>query len=398
MYWVLANSYRVFMSRFLALFAVLTAVLVVSLHAQSINLPSGQSVFSCTTLFGNSVNGQPLVSPAIAAYSSYTGLISVALLVVMAMFMVMAVIYALGMAFRWDMLMNFAKREYLEGFVTILIVLFIAAGIAAFSGAEIAIGNIFSTTSGTTVPGTFQTLYTSLCNNIFSKTVIPGFLMVLWTDVNKLMVSLISAFTLKFEPGGMGISVSPFAGFSSLNELIWVESGIATFMVAGGGLIIVLLFVIYYLFPIFLFLGVALRAFPWTRAAGGAFIALFIAFYVLFPAIMYPFTVSYSSISTPSSSLLAVCKSGTSSCPSGIGLALGSFMQYLGVINLDVGYSEYTNLLYFSQLLIYIVLDFVGLVIALLISYDALAIFGKLLGSNSVSGSGIMEKVLRGGK
>lgn len=386
------------MSRFTALFAVLAVVLVGNLHAQAISLPSGQSVFSCTTLFANSVNGQPLVSPAIATYSSYTGLISVALLVVLAMFMVMAIIYALGMAFRWDMLMNLAKSEYLEGFVTILIILFIAGGIAAFSGAEGAIGNIFSTTTGTTVPGTFQTLYTSLCNNIFSNLVTPGFLLVLWTDVNKLMVSLISSFTLKFEPGGMGISVAPFAGFSSLNQLIWIQEGIATFMVAGGGLLIVLLFVIYYLFPIFLFLGVALRAFPWTRAAGGAFIAIFIAFYVLFPAIMYPFTVQYSSSSTPSSNALAICKSGTSSCPSGVGLALGSFTQYLGVINLDLGYSEYTNLLYFSQLLIYIVLDFMGLIIALLISYDTVAIFGKLLGSNSVKGSNILGKVLKGGK
>ncbi len=386
------------MRGFVASFAVLAVVLATTLHAASISLPPGQSVFSCTTLFANSVNGQPLVSPAIAAYSSYTGLISVALLVVLMMFMVMAIIYALGMAFRWNMLMNLAKSEYLEGFVSIMIILFIAGGIAAFSGAESAIGNIFSTTTGTTVPGTFQTLYTSLCNNIFSKMVIPGFLMVLWTDVNKLMVSLISSFTLTFEPGGMGISVAPFAGFSSLNQLIWIESGIATFMVAGGGLLIVLLFVIYYLFPIFLFLGLVLRTFPWTRAAGGAFIAIFIAFYVLFPAIMYPFTVPYSSSSAPSSNALAVCKSGTSNCPSGIGLALGSFTQYLGVINLDLGYSEYTNLLYFSQLLIYIVLDFMGLVIALLISYDTVTIFGKLLGSNSVNGRGIMNKVLTGGK
>lgn len=386
------------MRKYVALFAVLAILLIGELHAQSVNLPSGQSVFSCTTIFSNSVNGQPLVSPAIATYSSYTGLISVALLVVLAMFMVMAVIYAIGMASRWDMLMNFAKREYLEGFVTILIILSIAAGIAAFNGAETSIGSIFSTTSGTTVPGTFQTLYTSLCNNIFNKMVIPGFLMILWTDVNKLMVSLISSFTLKFEPGGMGISVAPFAGFSSLNQLIWVESGIATFMVAGGGLVIVLLFVIYYLFPIFLFLGVALRAFPWTRAAGGAFIALFIAFYILFPAIMYPFTISYSSTSNPSSSIAAICKSGTSTCPSGVGLALGSFTQYLGVINLDLGYSEYTNLLYFSQIFIYIVLDFMGLVIALLISYDTLTIFGKLLGSDSVKGDSIFEKVLSGSK
>jgi hypothetical protein len=386
------------MRRFVVLSAVLAVLLVGILHASIFQLPSGQSVFSCTALFTNSVNGKPLVSPAIATYSSYTGLISVALLVVMAMFMVMAVIYALGIAFRWDMLMNFAKREYLEGFVTILIILFIAAGIAAFSGAESSIGSIFSTTSGTTVPGTFQTLYTSLCNNIFSKMVVPGFLMVLWTDVNKLMISLISNFKIEFAPGGMGIVVNPFAGFSSLNQLIWVESGIATFMVVGGGLIIMLLFVIYYLFPIFLFLGVALRAFPWTRAAGGAFIALFIAFYVLFPAIMYPFTVSYSSTNNPSSISAAICKSGTSTCPSGIGLALDSFTQYLGVINLDIGYSEYTNLLYFSQLFIYIVLDFMGLVIALLISYDTVTIFGKLLGSNSVSGSGIMGKILKGSK
>ncbi len=386
------------MRRFVVLSAVLAVLLVGILHASIFQLPSGQSVFSCTTLFTNSVNGKPLVSPALASYSSYKGLISVALLVVIAMFMVMALIYAIGIASRWDMLINFAKREYLEGFVTILIILFIAAGIAAFNGAELSIGNIFSTTTGTSVPGTFQTLYTSLCNNIFSKMVIPGFLMVLWTDVNKLMISLISKFEIKFAPGGMGIVVNPFAGFSTINQLIWPESAIATFMIAGGGLIIMLLFVIYYLFPIFLFLGVALRAFPWTRAAGGAFIALFIAFYILFPAIMYPFTVSYSSTNNPSSISAAICKSGSSTCPSGVGLAFGSFTQYLGVINLDIGYSAYTNLLYFSQIFVYIILDFMGLVIALLISYDTVTILGKLLGSNSVSGSGIMGKILKGGK
>ena len=39
-----------------------------------------------------------------------------------------------------------------------------------------------------------------------------------------------------------------------------------------------------------------------------------------------------------------------------------------------------------------------GLVIALLISYDTLTIFGKLLGSDSVKGDSIFEKVLSGSK
>lgn len=394
----LADSYRVFMKRFVGLFAMLAVVLAASLHAQASTLPSGQSAFSCTTLFTNSVNGQPLVSPAIATYSSYSGLISVALLVVLTMFMVMGVVYALGMAFRWELLKNLAKSEYLEGFVSILIIILIAGGIAALNGTERAIGGIFSITTGTAVPGTFQTLYTSLCDNIFNRMVIPGFLTFLWTDINQMMISLISSLTITYMPGGMGISVSPFAGFATMNQILWPESAVAIFMLAGGGMLIVLLFVIYYLFPLFLFLGVALRTFPWTRAAGGAFIAIFIAFYVIFPSVMYPFTVSYSPNSTISSNALAICKSGSSTCPSGLGLALGSFAQYLGVINLDLGYSEYTNLAYFSQIFIYLVLNLMGLIIALLISYDTIAIFGKLLGSNYVRGSGILNKMLTGVK
>ncbi len=388
------------MKRLAALSVLLAVVLATTLNA-SIPLPPGQSVFSCSTLFPSSgppsVNGQPLVSPAIANYSSYGGLISVTLLVVMMMFVVMGLIYGLGMAFRWEMLKSLAKSEYLEGFVSILIIIFIAGGIAAFNGAESIIGGLFSASNITSAPGTFSTLYSSLCGNIFDNMVIPGFLLTLWFDINKLIVSLIASFTLSFAPGGMGITVAPFAGFSTLNQLLWTEGALATFMLATGGMLIVMLFVIYYLFPLFLFFGVALRAFPWTRAAGGAFIALFIGFYIVFPAIMYPFTVPYSpATNTINGNVMAICNTKTSNCPSGIGLAFGSLSQYLGVINLDIGYSAYTNLLYFSQILVYAVLDLAGLIIALLISYDLVSIFGGLLGSRAVNATGLFDKIIRG--
>ncbi len=372
-------------------FAVLALLLLPVLQADS--PPSGQSFLSCSALFSNSVNGKPLVSPAIAAYSSYSGLVSTALLVVAMMFIVVGLIYGLGIAFRWDMLKNFAKTEYLEGFVSILIIVFVAGGIAAFSGALGFIGGLFSVGTGTTIPGSFQTLYGSLCTNIFNKMIIPGVLVYVWIFINKLFFSIITALTIDLAPGGFGVTLQPLFGFGLVNQLLWIEDGLATFMLAAGGMLIVMLFVIYYLFPIFLFLGIALRTFPWTRAAGGAFIALFIAFYIFFPAIMYPFTVSYSSTTNPSSSALGLCSSN--SCPTGIGIALGSLKAYLGVLTLDVGYTAYTNLLYFSEIFLYLGINLLGLLISLLISYELVETFGRLLGAPSVKGRGLFKKIFK---
>ncbi len=383
------------MRKQILLAAVLAILAMPILSASSTSLlPSGQNLFDCTTLFSNSVNGANLVSPQINTYSSYSGLLSISLIIVLMMFVLMGLIFVLGIAFKWDTLKNFAKTEYLEGFVSILIILLIMGGVAAFNGTMNFMGNLFAVGTGTTAPTTFQTLYSSLCSNIFQKMILPGFLTYIWIDINKLMINLISSLTITIQPGGFGIAIQPFYGFSMINQLLWLEGPSSIFMLVGGAMIIVLLFVIYYLFPLFLFLGVALRTFPWTRAAGGAFIALFIAFYIFFPVIMYPFTVSYSQYNSPSSSALGICNVGNTQCPSGIGVFLGSFSAYLGVLDLDVGYTAYTNLVYFSQILLYFATNVFGLVISLLISYEILGIFGSLLGSRSVKGDSIFKKIL----
>ena len=354
---------------------------------------TGNNFLDCSTLFGNNLNGHGIVSPAIAAYSSYSGLISLALLIVMMMFILMGLLYGLGMAFRYDTLKNFVRTEYIEGFVSIMIIVFIGAGIAAFNGSISFITGLFSLFSGGSIATSPLGLYTSLCNNIFSNMIVPGIVNYVWVLANQIMISVISGFTINLAPGHFGITFVPFAGFALVNQLIWTEQAITMFMITTGGVMIVMLFLIYYLFPIFLFVGVALRTFPWTRAAGGAFISLFIAFYIFFPAIMYPFTGIYSVNVNPSGSSSGICGSGSSGCGSSFWFYLSSFKAYIGVLTFDVGYTAYTNLQYFSQICAYLGIQILGLIISLLISYELVGIFGRLFGAPSLRGESMFSKI-----
>lgn len=380
-----------------ALLIIFVSALLTVLHASSVPFPSGQNIFDCTTLFTNNVNGNSLVSPALASYSSYTSLLKISLLVAFAMIMLMGLVYVLGIASKWDMLKKFAANEYLEDFLSIIIILIVIGGIAIFNSASVTVANTFTVnpSSSTTSILTPASLYTSLCSNMFSNMIEPGLLTEIWIEINRILIGLIGGLKIDLAPSNFGIIFVPLAGFSLVNQLLWIEGGASFFMLSAGAMMIVLLFVIYYLFPLFLYLGIALRAFPWTRAAGGAFIALFVAFYIFFPAIMYQFSTSFSTFTNPSSSAVGLCSSGKTNCVSSPeSLATSSFKAYLGVLNLDVGYTAYTNIYYFSYIFLYLALNVFGLILALLISYEVLGIVGRLLGASSVKGSNMFKKIL----
>jgi len=94
---------------------------------------------------------------------------------------------------------------------------------------------------------------------------------------------ILKSMLLKAMPSQTGFTINPFVGVAPLTQLM----SMAMEAILGGmglmlGMSAFLLFIKTQL-PIILPIGLALRAFPWSRPAGGALIAVFIGFYVFFP-------------------------------------------------------------------------------------------------------------------
>jgi hypothetical protein len=161
-----------------------------------------------------------------------------------------------------------------------------------------------------------------------------------------------------------------------------VMSGLFTIISAFVAIMIgipLLLFFIYYLFPFFLYAGVLFRSFPWTRAAGGTLLALFISFYIVFPSLIYPFSV----LSTTNLGNAYTAPSLSSST-----LSINNWEQFGSLVRLGPLILAYVGGLSGA------ILQIAGLVIALVISYDLVEMFGKLLGAPSASGRKMLSKVV----
>lgn len=141
-----------------------------------------------------------------------------------------------------------------------------------------------------------------------------------------------------------------------------------------------LLYLLYSIFPVFLYVGILLRSFPWTRAAGGTFIAMFIAFYIVFPG-LYPFSLYmqsiYITLSVPSSGLTGFSLS-----------SLGTLLPYLS------GTAMLTEIGQFAQTVAFVGLQLMGVLIGLVVSLDLVEAIAKLLGAPSMHTRSLLGKIL----
>ncbi len=364
-------------------------------------------VINCAALFQSSKN-QYL--PVLAGITGYGSIISVALLIILVVLMVSGIAYAFGFAFHVDSLLNFAKTEFLESTANLVIIAAVGVLIAFAAGPLYFFANLASLQSGISgVPasGSSYTLYANLCGDIQNNIIVPGlsnwfgvFLNLYITNFFAVGAPPNGGLTIHMMPNGFGIAFSPFQGMSVVTALLWDEQLTYFGTVFMGMFIIVLLFMVYFLFPIFFYVGIALRSFPWTRPAGGSLIALFIAFYVIFPALMYPFLVGNSvngavnpnggkgfcSNSQFSSQFGNMCNSGS--------LLTTTFTKYASLINFDFGDLYYAQVYGFINGIEQVGISMVGLIIALIISYELVEKIGGLLGSPSLQGSRALSRIL----
>lgn len=397
------------------------AVLVSNgISAQGITV--AQDIFNCDSLFSTgsaTLGGQSLVSASgvlvpsnSASNGAYIGMLDIAIVLVLMMFAILGVVYAIGSAFGINKLIDFVKRESVESLANIIIIVVIfVGGFAVFNNAIIffanlaaaGVGSAPATITSSGAPLSTSQVFTQTCWN-YENSIINGNLINYFNVVELLfLVHIILNLQVNLNPNGFGFIIQPYAGVQTLQTTVWSEEAISFGIIGIGALLILLLFVVYWLFPIFFYAGIVLRSFPWTRAAGGSMLALFISFYIIFPALLYTF----SAFSTGNA---AICGSGSQAatlklCTAGSDIGKLLLQEHVTLSTVSdaagsvfgassFGTAMYDNVTDFTNEVSSSILQMAGVLLSLIIAYDLLEFLGDVLGSPSLQSNRILSKVL----
>jgi hypothetical protein len=359
----------------------------------------------CNSMF---TNNPKIVTNAFApgtTGTAFTKILSISLLITLTMLSALAIVYGIGIGFKIDKLVNFVKTEYMESIFNIAMVIIIAAGVASLTGASVFISNIMGISSNVAPQKTIQGFYTQICSNIYGGVIENGFGIIVWSLLNYIPYNVITQMTVTIQLSGIfpipylssllpAFTLKPFAGGAPFQTLVYIQIAAVAVIIFLGVAVIFLFYIIFFLFPVFLYAGVILRSFPWTRAAGGALISLFIAFYIIFPALFYPFTVSnnQSSIFQCNTDYSGVC--GLPGFGTLLGNTISNFFGY--VVNHGQTLGEIfvqTDQLY-ARVIAYTAIEFIGLGIAFVISYDLLDSLCDILGAPSMHAEKIFARLI----
>lgn len=430
----------------------LSILLIGTTGAQSItSSPSAPAGFlgtfatqTCSALYSNQVTLPPTGGSAMAPTGGGAtqvfpsifvngnlglNIAELALLVVLGVFCILALAYGIGYAFGISKLVQFARTEALESVLNIILIGVIAGSLATTASYAGFFGSLASSYSSQPSPQYGSALYMGICQNIINTQIGPSISTLILTFANIPFYSLISSLSLTTSPATPGLSnfvpsitFKPLDGVQMYYQLVvflLLPLSITLFL---GVTTNFLLLTIYFLFPAFLYLGVLLRSFPWTRAAGGALLALFISFYIIFPALYYPVTALASSqiyTATNSACVANSPNSGFGTCQSP-SLIYSWFLTnaaglptQLSTLSLSNPLSSVSILTFVASLpflnpgqvfiqlidayISYIataVLNLIGFSIALLISFDLLEALGDFLGSPSLTSGRLLERLI----
>lgn len=329
--------------------------------------------------------------------SNITSLVTVSMFIVLAVLITLGILYAIGAGFGIESLSSFTKTEVIESVFNIILIGLIAAGLANVGGLISFVTNLglsgFEAASATpvTLPqiSSSYDLYSSLCTIFIGKGVDVAINNVIFMSTQLFILNVLKETKVSLMPNNVGIIFEPFLGLdpviSVLNNQMNIFLGIITLYV---GLAFLIIF-IYNVFPIFLYAGVLLRSLPWTRPAGGSLLAFFIAFYIIFPALIYPFEIN--SIGGFTSSLLVSSTNPLVSLFSSISSLISFFVASATGL---FGTAMVIEMGGFAASIANIGLQFIGVVIGLLISYDLVEALGDLLGAPSLHSRTLLSKVI----
>ena len=387
------------------------------------------TVVDCSQLFQGTGNPY-LTTPGEPSLASITGggaggvqtsnvgtnplisIVSISLLIILVVLTITGLVYAVGYAFQIETLLTFAKTEIAEAFINLLIIAAVAGGISLAVAGVYFFANFAALNGAAAITSSTSAydLYTSICNNVQNSIVVAGLTNWFGVFMNLYITNFFASgsppqggLALHFMPNGFGFAFSPFQGLALVTTLLWDMQTIYFGTMFLGMFIIMLLFLIYFLFPLIFYVGIALRSFPWTRPAGGSLIALFIAFYIVFPALIYPFSMPAHTGSDPDAGkgFCALADAHASDFSAGMlqlctshSFLIASSQDYTSLIDFNFGDIYYDTVYSFITGIEFSGLNLVGLIIALLISYELVEKIGGLLGSPSLQGSRALSRIL----
>ena len=333
------------------------------------------------------------------------------MLIVLIMLSLLGILYGVGMGFGINKLVTFVKNEYAETLANVIIIVIVmVGGFGLFNNSavflsNIAIGAVSSSGAKITSPIssslTTQNIYVGICDYYNTDLIGANFNNYVGVIYELFVLNVMLTTDIKVMPNGFGLSFAPFYGGQTLRTNIWSEEAMSFSLLEMGGMLIIMLFIIYFLFPLFFYAGIALRTLPWTRAAGGSLIALFISFYIIFPALLYAFaSIPYVNPNT------GLCQSTSASQYSLCnGHSAFSSLGHATSEILETGFSYFTsggsfgtamlnNVKDFTNEITYSALQFFGVIISFIISYDLLEFLGDFLGSPSLQSNRVLSKLV----
>ena len=330
--------------------------------------------------------------------SSAPAILEIALLVVLSVLSLLGILYAIGYSFNISTLKEFVKKEYIESIFNIILIVLVFSGLSFADGSVAFIANLassaLSTSASPTPISSAYDLFTNLCSRYMIEGIGNGFAgifyllptnIVLSTE-QTLVINVLEAADSELWPGQFfGLSIKPLAGVYPYAQIIESEFTMVLdvmFVYIG---IVFFLAIIYSLFPILFFLGILLRSFPWSRAAGGALLSLFISFYIIFPGLLFSFANSSirASVNIPSYS-------------SQISNDLGDILSNAISAIWDTTFATniYDEIYNFANFFAYAILQLIGLIVSLLVSFDLLEGLADLLGAPSLTSENLLQKVI----
>ncbi|MCL5112145.1 MAG: hypothetical protein M1500_00290 [Candidatus Marsarchaeota archaeon] len=376
---------KVVKRRPMAIFALVIAAAVLAIAAVP-GTASASTPSNGPNGFCNTVIQQP-------TQFGISSIINITLIVLLAMISVIGLVAAIGYGFDIQTLKRFMRNEIGEIAITVIIAV-------VFIGTLSADGSL-NTGYAATLSGISSNIFYQDCNALSITALYTSAPALVSIGSYQDVLNFIASITIQYSPNGFGIQTTPYQGIvavmTPINNMFSIAGGMVGIMIA----VPVILGIIYGLFPLFFYLGLVLRALPWTRAAGGAFLGIFLGLYIVFPLLLHAMLCTGSSICTEAPVTLtqpfAVNGFFNNYGPSGVTLSalynIGSFfVNYIesaistfskGIINGTI-----------SSVISPVAFILFDVFISFIVSLDFAEIMGDYLGAQSLSGTSAFKKLI----
>lgn len=348
-----------------------------------------------------------------SAYIGGSSVIATILIIMFAVLMALGLIYMVATATTIERLKSLVKSELLELAATAVILAIFVGGIYAsvlsMATQGSALQYVVPPESGTATyaPVSIRNVFVADCEMLSESSI--GMILPMFT-LGVVNLAVRSVQTTKFEIStgsgtNFGVTASPFSGISLTGNIMDQLRAMMSVMIIMTLSVLFSLGFIYTLFPLLLYVGIILRAIPWTRPLGGMLVALFIGYFMLFPVLLMVMLsgfnqiqvsvapVGYASSNSLESNTITGFTGALTSATTGANAesSIGYLLSSMGSIFGFTQYGIINGYIYsFIEPNFFTILD---IMIAFIISFDFMDILADMLGAPSLSSQRLVSRL-----